>query len=179
MSAADTPETNTETNAKNAKTETTGDPVVSSFPPAALLHRRPARARRQESLQGLPSWRRLRATRDFTRVERQGLRAQGRFVAVTVRPGPGRLGLVVSQKVDNKAHERNLIKRRLREIFRTHKSLWASRPRPGGGSGTIDVVVLARPEAKGVAFDVLRDDALRTLEQAVARLASPPPPRRR
>lgn len=171
MSAADTPETNTETK----KNETTGgDPVVSSLVPAPRRQRL-ARARRRESLQGLPSWRRLRATRDFTRVERQGLRAQGRFVAVTVRPGPGRLGLVVSKKVDNKAHERNLIKRRLREIFRTHKALWASRPRPGGGSGTIDVVVLARPEAKGVAFDVLRDDALQTLEQAIARLAAGPP----
>jgi ribonuclease P protein component len=115
----------------------------------------------------------LRATRDFTRVERQGVRAQGRFVAVTVRPGPGRLGLVVSKKVDNKSHERNLIKRRLREIFRAEKALWAARQRPdGGGGAAVDVVVLARAEARGVAFVDLKDDALQTLATALQRLSS-------
>lgn len=136
---------------------------------------RPKRPRRRELLRGLPSWRRLRATRDFARVERQGIRAHGSFVAVTVRPGPGRLGLVVSKKVDNKAHERNLIKRRLREIFRAHKPLWVQR-----AAGSVDVVVLAAPAAKGVEFAALQTDALTTLEKALQKLAAAPkkaPPR--
>jgi ribonuclease P protein component len=112
----------------------------------------------------------LRATRDFARVERQGVRAQGRFVAVTIRPGPGRAGFVVSKKVDNKAHERNLVKRRLRAIVRQEKARFVTRAASDGG--TVDVVVQARPEAKGVAYGPLRDDVLATLERAIARLVA-------
>lgn len=133
---------------------------------AATTSTKPKRARRRELPGGLPPWRRLRATRDFTRVERQGIRAQGGVVSVTVRPGPGRLGLVVSKKVDNKSHERNLIKRRLREILRAHKPLWAQR-----AAGAVDVVVLALPAAKGVAYAALQQDALATLEKALLKLA--------
>lgn len=128
---------------------------------------KPKKPRRRELSQGLPPWRRLRATRDFTRVERQGVRAAGAVVSVTVRPGPGRLGLVVSKKVDNKAHERNLIKRRLREIFRAHKTLWAQR-----AQGAVDVVVLATPAARGADFATLQRDALATLHKALSKLAA-------
>ena len=97
----------------------------------------------------------------------------GTFVAVTVRPGPGRLGLVVSKKVDNLAVVRNRLKRQLREGFRQEKSPWAQRPRPqGGGGAAIDVVVTVRPEANGISFSALRQDALHTLELAVSKLTS-------
>ncbi len=98
------------------------------------------------------------------------MRAQGRFVAVTIRPGPGRAGFVVSKKVDNKAHERNLVKRRLRAIVRQEKARFVTRAASDGG--TVDVVVQARPEAKGVAYGPLRDDVLATLERAIARLVA-------
>lgn len=152
-------------------TSTAGPPGAGANAPAGPRPKL-SKLRRRELHKGLPPWRRLRATRDFTRVERQGIRAQGSFVAVTVRPGPGRIGFVVSKKVDNKSHERNLIKRRLREIFRAEKVLWALRQRPEGGGGSLDVVCLARPEAKGVAFDALRADALATLAQAIAKLSA-------
>ena len=142
---------------------------------------RPARGprihpRRRELPFGLPPWRRLRASRDFSRVERQGVRASGGLVAVTVRPGPGRIGLVVAKKVDNRAVARNRVKRRLRAILCADKARFARR-----SEGTVDVVVTARPEAKAASFAVLRDDVLATLQAALARLSMrpDPPPRRR
>jgi ribonuclease P protein component len=142
--------------------------MSSTTSPSAAGGARPPRSspRRREPSFGLPPWRRLRATRDVARVERQGLRASGAFVAVTVRPGPGRLGLVVSKKVDNRAVQRNRVKRLLRDIFRQEKPAWARR-----AQGAVDVVVAARPEAKGVSRAALRDDALAALATALQRLA--------
>jgi ribonuclease P protein component len=144
---------------------------TSSSPPTTTT--RPPRQRRRERPCGLPAWRRLRATRDFTRVERQGARASGACVAVTVRAGPGRLGFVVSKKVDTRASERNRLKRRLREILRHEKDRFLRRP-----GGSVDVIVTARDSAKALDFEALRADVLAAFDAAVARLASAPPPRR-
>ena len=133
---------------------------------------RPTPPRRRERPEGLPSWRRLRSTRDFARVERQGARASGTVVAVTVRKGPGRLGFVVSKKVDNRASERNLVKRRLREILRREKDRFLRR-----SDGSVDVVVTAREAAKEASYQALRADVLAALEAACARLREAPPPR--
>jgi ribonuclease P protein component len=102
------------------------------------------------------------------------VRSGGTFVAVTVRPGPGRIGFVVAKKVDNRAVARNLIKRRLRAILVSAKPRFARR-----AEGAVDVVVTARPEARGVAFAALREDVLATLQAALVRLATTPPPRRK
>lgn len=135
-----------------------GSTGLSSFKP-------PKRPRRRERPCGLPAWRRLRNSRDFARVERQGARASGDLIAVTVRPGPGRLGLVVSKKVDNRASVRNLAKRRLRDIFRQEKARYATRPQ-----GTVDVVITARAAAATATYAAIREEALQVLEQALARL---------
>jgi ribonuclease P protein component len=97
-------------------------------------------------------------------------------VAVTVRPGPGRVGFVVSKKVDNRAVVRNAVKRRLRSILRQEKVRFVRRP-----EGAVDVVVAARPEAKDAEFSELHDDVLTALQSALARLlaARAPPSRRR
>ena len=137
-------------------------PAVKSAPTKPATARRP---RRRELANGLPAWRRLRNSREFSRVERQGARASGDLVAVTVRPGPGRLGLVVSKKVDNRAAIRNRIKRRLREVFRPEKGRYASR-----GAGTVDVVITARAAAAFADYATLRAAALLALEQALGRL---------
>ena len=82
-----------------------------------------------------------------------------------MRPGPGRLGLVVSKKVDNRASVRNLAKRRLRDIFRQEKARYATRPQ-----GTVDVVITARAAAATATYAAIRAEALQVLEQALARL---------
>lgn len=91
-----------------------------------------------EAPQGLPPQRRLSRSGDFTRVERQGQRAQGRFLVIVARPGRGRVGFTVSRKVGN-AVVRNAVKRRLRDVARRHKDRWLHR----------DLVVIARPDAAG------------------------------
>lgn len=85
---------------------------------------------------------RLRASRDFRRVSREGRRASSQSFVVLVAQragatGSARVGLTVSRQVGG-AVVRNRVKRRLREWFRT------SRLRR---SGPVDVVVIARRPA--------------------------------
>jgi ribonuclease P protein component len=62
-----------------------------------------------------------------------------------------RVGLVVP-KHSHSAVERNLVKRRLRELLRLEFLPYL---------GSVDVVVRAAPAAYGASFDKLRDAALR------------------
>ncbi len=66
-------------------------------------------------------------------------------------PLPTRLGLTVSKKVGD-AVARNLVKRRLRELFRLHKG-WFPPAR--------DIVIIARPGTAALPWEVL----CRELEQ--------------
>jgi ribonuclease P protein component len=104
--------------------------------------------------------RRLRRHNDFLRVERSGVRAQGKLVSLVARPGRGRVGFTVSKKVSLKANERNLVKRRLREIVRKDRAWWQG----------LDVVVVARAEAVGTPMAALADDVARTVEKLRASL---------
>jgi ribonuclease P protein component len=97
---------------------------------------------------------RLRDARDFSRVNRTGVRRAGpHFVAVVAASGPTpvtgpRLGLAVSRRVGN-AVARNRVKRRVREWFRRER---VSLP-PG-----TDWVVVARAGAAALdAREVARE----------------------
>jgi ribonuclease P protein component len=62
----------------------------------------------------------------------------GRFMVFWLRTGPDaalRLGVVTSKKVSNRAVDRNLARRRLREIFRQHRAEL---------SGPVDLVIVGR-----------------------------------
>ncbi len=90
---------------------------------------------------------------DFTRLERQGVRAHGAFVTIVGRAGgKGRVGFTVSKKVGN-AVMRNFVKRRLRDILRRHKQAWSNR----------DLIVIAKPEAAGRDLAMLEADVLAAL----------------
>lgn len=88
---------------------------------------------------------RLSRSADFDRVFRNGRSYAGRELVLHVFPrgeeGPTRLGLSVSRKVGG-AVERNRVKRLLREAF----ALESARLPPA-----TDVVIVARPDAKGLA----------------------------
>ena len=62
----------------------------------------------------------------------------GRLMVLWLREGEGaslRLGVVTSKKVSNRAVDRNLGRRRLREAFRANRDKF---------SGDVDVVIIAR-----------------------------------
>jgi ribonuclease P protein component len=94
-----------------------------------------------------PKRRRLSRSAEFERVYRQGRSKGNRFLVLYAFPrasedgdGP-RLGLSVSRRVGG-AVDRTMVKRALREAF------WEEAQRLPDGS---DYVVVARPEARGLA----------------------------
>src|SRR5579884_677710 len=121
--------------------------------------------------------RRLRRTAEFTRAQRSGRRVGTRHFTLIVapqgRPGPPRLGLVVSRKVGG-AVRRNRVKRLCRECFRT----WPDLLPPG-----VDLVVIARPGAHELRLDDLRAEWLavshllrKRATEALARMRAPDHP---
>ena len=132
-------------------------------PPRGLPTRRP------DKKNGLPRARRLRARRDFARLERQGVRASTEGLVLIARPvrgGFGRIGFTLSRKVGI-AVVRNKIRRRLRSYFRHNKELFASR----------DIIVLVKPEAAALDFAQLMQQverAIGRLDAAIAKRTAPP-----
>jgi ribonuclease P protein component len=76
----------------------------------------------------------------------------GRFMVLWLRTGQDaalRLGVVTSKKVSNRAVDRNLVRRRLREIFRQHRAEL---------SGPFDLVIIARQNLLAASYaDVERE----------------------
>ena len=92
---------------------------------------------------------RLTDSPEFERAYRQGTAYRGKLFSVHAFPnelGNPRLGLSVSRKVGN-AVTRNLVRRRLREVFRACTSEIP---------GDLDLVVSAKPAAPGATFGELR-----------------------
>lgn len=104
--------------------------------------------------------RRIALRRDYQAAYDAGAKRHGRLVVVFARPngGEARLGVTVTRKVGDAA-VRNLLKRRVREIYRRRAAA------PG-----LDVVVNLKREAAQASFAALREDLGRVLSALEARL---------
>ncbi len=119
---------------------------------------------------GRPRRRRLSRSAEFERVYRQGRSKANRFLVLYAFPrdddageGP-RLGLSVSRRVGG-AVDRNRVKRALREAF------WQEAERLPTGS---DYVVVARPDALGVAEREGTDGMRRVLAELIDGMGGAP-----
>ena len=70
--------------------------------------------------------------------------------------GTPRIGFVVSKKVAGKAHDRNRLKRRLREVCRSYL----------GRLTGVDLIFVARPIAVGVEVGILDKEIVQLLTKA-------------
>lgn len=105
--------------------------------------------------------RRQRLTRSalFREAYAQGRRFTGRFMVLWLRENPDsalRLGVVASRKM-GEAVARNRAKRRLREVYRLNRHLFA---------GKADVILIARRPIIKAAWKDLEPDLLRLARQA-------------
>lgn len=107
---------------------------------------------------GLRKGTRLTDSPEFERVYKKGVAYRGKLFSVHAFPGGSgnaRLGLSVSKKVGN-AVQRNSIKRRLREIFRSKS--------PDIEEAT-DFVISARPAAADASYDDLKEEFEKALRK--------------
>jgi ribonuclease P protein component len=84
----------------------------------------------------------------------------GRYMVLWLRTGQDaalRLGVVTSKKVSNRAVDRNLARRRLREIFRQHRAEL---------SGPFDIVIIARHNLLFASHAEAEAEFLRLAERA-------------
>ena len=100
----------------------------------------------------------LKLNHIFQRLYRTSGHANGHLVlyARRNRTGTNRVGITVSKKL-GKAHIRNRVRRRLREVYRTHEDLF----QPGW-----DIVVVARTKAIRCDFAALTRAYLALAEKA-------------
>ena len=126
-----------------------------------------ARARVQIGASGsLPRDARLRARREFTRIQRHGLRTHTEAFTIIADASPDgrpRFGCAISRKIGN-AVVRNRVRRLLKEIFR----------RTAPDLPAIDLVFIAKPAAASRAesgLDALAEDLLPGMMRAVDGLA--------
>jgi ribonuclease P protein component len=100
---------------------------------------------------------RLRRQADFVAIRKEGRRQFGAAFVFSVRRRPPgsrfdlpRLGIVASRRVGPSV-TRNLIKRRVREIFRENQALFP---------GDADIVIVLQPKAAAASFEELRQQFL-------------------
>lgn len=99
----------------------------------------------------LPLKNRLRKTKDFEKVFKQGFFVSDKFIAFKVTPNglsTSRIGFIVSTKISKKAVVRNKIKRRLRAIFTAYL--------PAMKAG-FDIAVMVKPEIISADFDEIEN----------------------
>lgn len=112
----------------------------------------------------LPRGSRLKRSRDFQAVYKRRSSWASPHLVLYVRfraPREGkdsRLGFVISKKIAKRAHDRNRLKRRLREISRLHLVTASLRP--------YDALVVARTASPALGFGALRVELTGLVAQA-------------
>lgn len=112
----------------------------------------------------LPRASRLKRSRDFQAVYKRRTSWASAHLALYVRmrspreEDTSRLGFVISKKVAKRSHDRNRLKRRLREISRLHLLPASARP--------YDALVVARTNATEADFAALKTEMLSLARQA-------------
>jgi ribonuclease P protein component len=117
------------------------------------------------SAEAFPSTERIAKRRDFLRAYEQGRREFARFSTVFTLPNGldhARLGITVTKKA-GKAHDRNRLRRWVRELYRR------SRSELGLRNQGIDLVVNVKPAAAGCTFQEFSDDLKRVLAKVSRR----------
>jgi ribonuclease P protein component len=107
----------------------------------------------------LPRTARLRKAREFDQAYAAKRRIAGRFFTMVIGPAVGteaRLGLAIAKKQAKRAHDRNLLKRMSREVFRVVRARLAP----------VDIVMMARTGANVAS----RPDLMADLQNLYARL---------
>jgi ribonuclease P protein component len=93
---------------------------------------------------------------DFLRARKDGRAKAGRFVVVSTLPDPAlaqlKVAFITTRKV-GKAHDRNLLRRRLRDIVQRHCHLLVDPKRL--------LVTIPRPGSAAASFEELESDWLR------------------
>lgn len=103
---------------------------------------------------------RLKSERDFARLARSRKTGYAKSIGVKVRENQlphSRFGIVVGLRVSKKAVERNRLKRRLRDIVRTHL--------PDVAEG-YDIMILVQKSALNANFSVLEEDYMKAVTKA-------------
>ncbi len=98
---------------------------------------------------------------EFLTAQAEGKRYPGRYVVLYVyetASGQGlRVGLTVSKRVSHLAHERNLLRRRLRHLGRELRAL---------ATKEADIVLIAKPASLKATFVDLAKDSERLFKKA-------------
>ncbi len=115
---------------------------------------------------GLPRESRIARSAEIRLLFQRGKRRKTRHLDAFVSPSPAafpRLGVVVP-KHKHTIVERNLVRRRLREIGRT-----VVLPAQRNSGAALDVLVRARPDAYAATFGQLRDELATLVEELCSR----------
>lgn len=130
-----------------------------------------ATPKRRESIDGqvFRPRERLKTNADFDRVKKEGRSFNGNHMRIRAAGNASyepatctRIGIVVPKKQVKRAVDRNLIKRRVRHIFRTNKDRWPNR---------VDFIVFVNSTALEGGFDGLCADMFAWADSYSKRLA--------
>ncbi|MBX7158608.1 MAG: ribonuclease P protein component [Verrucomicrobiae bacterium] len=106
------------------------------------------------------SYQRLRTRAQFQCVQTHGKTFYSRYFTVMFHSDSAvtmsRLGIITSRRY-GQASERSRIRRLIRETFRVHQHEFLS---------TQDILVIPKPNAKNLKYDILRNDLLKLWEKA-------------